>query len=426
MTRWGCVLGMSLLAPAVATAATGGQLFARGVDAFKRSDFESAVRYFREARSAGVDLPTLYYNLGASLYKLGRFAEAERAFRTCAHDPAWAALGYYNAGLSSYRHGQRTVAAGYFDRAWRIADNDDLRALALTMLERTNPPAARRARGAITLNVGYNDNVTLTADSQTLQTTSEADNFSEILANATGRWDKDTLRWNASLYDLRYATLHDNNITSIALGVGKPLQIAPWHTDLSARWEYALRDGHQFQEITALRFDAVRDRPDRGDLHFDVKLSAVDTLDRNFAFLDGSRQQIDISLGQRLAKGRTRFGVALERSDRADLATANEFFSFSRVRYGLWFAGRWPLNGYWQLEPMVSYARSRYADPDRRASGVVATREDKERQLSLRTTYKLAAAWRMHGELSYIRNDSNFTEFSYSQRAVWIGAKRRF
>lgn len=417
---------MSLLAPIVAAAATGGQLFARGVDAFKRSDFESAVRYFREARSAGVDLPTLYYNLGASLYKLGRFAEAEQTFRACARDPIWAPLANYNAGLSAYRGGRRTVAASYFDRAWRTADSDEVRALALTMLERTDPAAARRARGAIALNVGYNDNVTLTADSQTLQTTSEADNFSEILASATGRWDKDTLRWDASLYDLRYTSLHDNNITSIALGVGKPIKITPWYTDLSARWEYALRDGHRFQEIVSLRFGGARDRPDRGDLRVGVQLSNIDTLDRNFAFLDGTRQQVDVSLGQRLAKARTRFGVTFERSDRADLTTANEFFSFSRIRYALWFAGSWPLSGYWQLEPTVRYARSRYADPDRRASGIVATREDKERQLGLRATYRLTAMWRMLGELSYIHTDSNFSEFSYSQRAIWIGAKRRF
>jgi tetratricopeptide (TPR) repeat protein len=425
--RWGCLLGMWLLAP-VTAAATGGQLFAQGVTAFKAGDFQSAVRYFREARAIGFDLPALYYNLGASLYKLGRFAEAEQAFLLCARDPIWTPLAYYNAGLSAYRRGQRTAAAGYFERAWRIADSDEVRALALTMLERTDPSAASRARGSLALNLGYNDNVTLTTDSQTLQATSEADTFSEILASATGRWGRDAhaMHWDASLYDLRYATLTDNNITSVALGIGKPTRIASWYTDLSARWEYALRDGRRFQQIASVRLDGVRDRSNHGDLRLGMQLGTIDSLDPNFAFLEGTRQQVDLSLGQHLAKGRTRFGVVVERSDRADLTTANEFFSFSRLRYELRFIGSWRLRGYWRLEPTVRYARSRYADPDRRASGLVETREDTEKQLGLRVTRKLTSVWRLLGEFSYVDNDSNFAEFSYLQRVLWVGADRRF
>lgn len=425
--RWGCLLGLWLLAP-VAAAATGSQLFAQGVSAFKGGDFQSAVRYFREARAIGFDVPALYYNLGASLYKLGRFAEAEQAYLVCARDPIWTPLAYYNAGLSAYRRGQRTAAAGYFERAWRIADSDEVRALALTMLERTDPSGARRARGSLAFNFGYNDNVTLAADSQTLQTTSEADTFSEIVASATGRWGHNAgaLRWDAALYDLRYATLSDNNITSVALGIGKPARLASWYTDLSARWEYALRDGHQFQQIASVRLDGVRDRSNHGDLRLGLQLSTIDSLDPNFAFLEGTRQEVDLSLGQRLAKGRTRFGLVVERSDRADLTTASEFFSFSRLRYELRFTGSWPLGGYWRVEPTARYARSRYADPDRRARGLVETREDTEKQLGLRAICKLTAVWRLLGELSYVDNESNFAEFSYLQRVLWVGANRRF
>lgn len=418
---------MWLLAPAVAVA-NPAQLFAQGVGAFHSGDFASALRYFQQAHAAGFNLPTLYFNLGASLYKLGRYAEAEDAFRECARDPNWASLANYNAGLSAYKRGQRTAAAGYFERAWRLADSTKVRALALTMLERTDLAASRRPRGLLALNLGYNDNVALSADNQTLQTSSEGDRFSELLASATGRWGSraGALNWDASLYDLRYARLADNNITSVTVGVGKPAKFEPWYTDISAQEEYALRDGHPFQQIFTLRVEGTREHPDQSDLRLGAEVSSIDALDDNFAFLDGSSQQVDASIARRIGDGRARLGVAIERNRRADLANGVEFFSFSPTHYSVRFVGSWPLAEYVRWEPIVRYTRSRYADPDRRASGVVATREDRARQLALRATYRLTAAWRLLGEFSYIDNRSNFPEFSYSQRAAWIGMTRRF
>lgn len=426
--KWGWVLlGAWLLAPA-ASAATGDRLFQQGVSAFKRKDFASAARYFEEARRAGLDLPTLYYNLGASLYKLGRYGEAEEAFRACARDPLWTPLANYNAGLSAYKRGQRAAAAAYFDRAWRLADSDEVRALAFTMLERTDLAASRRPRGKLTANIGYNDNVTLGSDGQTLQTSSKSDRFTEVFATATGLWgnDRRTLRWEASIYDLRYAHINENGITDIAAALSKPTKLGSWHASFGARWDYVLRDGDRFQQIASLQATGVHDRPDHGDVRLSLEVSRIEALDDNFAFLDGSRQQLDGSLGERVVGGTVRFGATLARNDRADLATSGEFFSFSPLRYGVWFAGSWPLHGYWRFEPRARYTHSRYADADRRVTGVVATREDDEKQLTLRTTYRLTPVWCVFGDYTYLDITSNFSEFSFTQRVISIGVSRPF
>ena len=426
--RWGWYLfGLWFLA-SVAGAATGDQLFAQGVGAFKNGNFDLAVIYFQQARAAGLDPPTLYFNLGASLYKLGRYAQAEEAFRQCARDPLWASLANYNAGLAAYQRGQHVAAADYFKHASRTGDSDEVRGLALAMLERVDPAASREPRGTLSVNAGYNDNVILSADSQTLSTSGESDYFSEALATATGWWGKNarTLRWDASLYDLRYRELSDTNITSVTLGVSTPSRIASWYTSVGAQWEYVLRDGQHFQQIGSLRLTGIRDRPNRGDLRLNVQVSAIDALDSDFAFLDGSHQEIEASIGQRVGGGQTRFGLGIERNDRADLAIANEFFSFSPLRYRVSFAGSWPVRGYWRLQPSASYTRSRYADAEQRAGGLVATREDDERRFTLRTTYRLTEFWRLFGEYTYTDNRSNFPEFSYSQRIVSLGASRPF
>lgn len=426
--RWAwCLFGLWFLA-SVAGAATGDQLFAQGVGAFKNGNFDLAVIYFQQARAAGLDLPTLYFNLAASLYKLGRYAQAEEAFRMCARDPLWSSLANYNAGLAAYQRGQRAAAADYFKYASRIGDSDEVRGLALAMLERVDPAASREPRGTLTVNAGYNDNVTLSADSQTLAASSESDYFSEVLASATGWWGKNsrTLRWDASLYDLRYRELSGNNITSVALGVGKPSRVASWYSNFGGQWEYVLRNGRRFQQIGSLRVTGIRDRQNGGDLRLGAQVSVIDALDSEFAFLDGSRQEIEASIGQRVGAGHTRFAFGIERNDRADLAIANEFFSFSPLRYRVSFAGSWPVRGYWRFQPSVSYTRSRYADADLRASGMVATREDDERQVTLRASYRLTDFWRLFGDYTYTDNRSNFPEFSYSQHVISLGASRPF
>ena len=426
--KWGrYLLGLWFLA-SVAGAATGDQLFAQGVGAFKTGNFDLAVIYFQQARVAGLDRPTLYFNLGASLYKLGRYAQAEEAFRMCARDPLWASLANYNAGLAAYQRGQGAVAADYFNHASRTSDSDEVRGLALAMLERVDPVASREPRGTLSVNVGHNDNVTFSADNQTLLTSSQPDYFSEVLASATGWGGKNarTLRWDASLYDLRYRELSDNNITSVTLGASKPSRFASWYASVGAQWEYVLRRGQRFQQIGSVRLTGIRDRPNRGDLRLRVQVSAIDALDSNFAFLDGSRQEIEASIGQRVGGGQTRFGFGIERNDRADFTVANEFFSFSPLRYRVSFAGSWPIRGYWRFQPSASYTQSRYADADQRASGLVATREDDEWLVTLRATYRLTEFWRLFGDYTYTDNRSNFPEFSYSQRIVSLGASRPF
>lgn len=416
-----CLIAVSLLASA-AWADSNNALFARGVAAFKSGSFSTAVKYFQQALAAGLDSPALQYNLGVSLYKLGRYAEAEAAFRLCARDRAWAPLAYYNMGLSANQRGAHSDARKYFEDAWRTADTDEVRALAGAMLDRKDAPPAR-VRGVVTADVGYNDNVTLTTNNQTLQTTREADSFAELLAAATGRWGAaaNAPRWNASLYNVSYRDLAENNITEMLLAAAKPLAVAAWRLEAGPQWQYVLRDGQRFQQIASLRFDGIRDLPNQRDVQVSLLLSSVDALDSDFEFLAGSRQELNLSTRQPAGHGQLRSAITWERNNRKDLSIADEFFSYSPMRYGLRFDGSWSAGSDWRFEPTMRYYRSRYADPDRRADGLVTTRADKQFELSLRLKRRFASDWQLIGEYNYIHNTSNLPEFSYLQNAVLIG-----
>lgn len=410
-------------APTAADAA-----FSRGVSAFQQGQYTAAVDYFNEARAAGLDKPSLYYNLGVSLYKLGRYREAEAAFRTCANDAAWRALAYYNMGLAAHERGERARAIEYFEESVRTSGSDNVRALATTMLERLGGVVSTAVQGTLAVDAGYNDNVTLTADNQLLQTTRESDAFLRLLATAGGRFTLagGPIRWETSIYHVNYRKLDENNLTESFVGASKPIPLGDWRTEMGVEGEYLWLGGDRFQRVASLRLQAQHPLSGERHVRTRVRLSKIHSVDDDYDFLAGSRQEVDVSFGTPALAGYARAGLTVEFNDRVDLHTATEFYSYSPTRYQVWVVGSWPIGAQWRIEPSVVYYRSRYNDPDYRDTGEIATRRDEYLQLSLQTRYRLNAQWRVAGEYTYARNASHFSTFDYTQRVVSLGMTRTF
>lgn len=422
------LLGASTLAFA-ASENDSDAFFARGVRAFNEGRYAAAVEHFSQARAAGLDKPALHYNLGAALFKLARYSEAEAAFMACTSDRTWRSLAYYNMGLAAHERGDRALAIQHFNEAARTADSDNVRALATTMLERLGaapPPSA--IRGEVAVDAGHNDNVTLSANNQTLQTTREADSFLQFYGKATGGFDlaSNALLWDASLYNVSYNQLDDNDVTDVYLALSKPGKAGEWRTEIGIEGEYLWAGGESFQRTASLRLQARRPLTFERDLRVRLRLSAIDAVDKDFDFLTGSRQELDVSISEPFGNGRIRTGISLEQNDRLDLRTTNEFYSYSPTRYGVWVTGSWPIASDWRLEPSAIYDHSRYADPDRRAGGLVGTRKDKYLRLGLRAAFRVSTNWRLLSEYVYLQNNSNFSEFAYHQRVLSVGLSRLF
>jgi tetratricopeptide (TPR) repeat protein len=422
---FGCLL-FCWTAVQTAAAVTADEAFDLGVAAFEAGDFSGASQYFEQARGAGMDTAALHYNLGASLYKLERYAEAQQAFAACARDPAWAALARYNMGLAAFQQGKRAEAADYFTQVWRHADDDKLAALALTMLERLDPFARWYPRGMFSFGLGYDGNVVLSDQVQTASATGRSDAFTELLASAGARLGRTPRapRWEAAIYDLRYFDLQEYSITEALLGLDVPWQVGPGYVTAGGQWRYLLRDGGAFQQLVSLKagvsYPWAGDRMLRIDGHYD----RIEALDDNFQFLEGRRLEIGASLMQPVGAGWVHYGVSSERNNREDLASGGEFFSYSPSRTGVWLKGSWPFGARWRVEPTARYRYSRYADEDRRAGGIVQTREDSEWRAGVSARYRLTAAWQVAGEYTYSRNRSNFDEYSYTRHQVSIGVLR--
>ncbi len=421
----GCLL-ILLTVTLHAVAGAAEEFFDQGVKAFHSGDFEVAKESFERARDAGMDSSALYYNYGSTLYKLGRYAEAQAAFAVCARDPAWAALARYNMGLAAFQQGQRTEAAEYFDHAWRHTDDTKLAALAKTMLDRIDPMARGYPRGTFSFSLGYDSNVVLSDSTQSAPAAGKADVFSELLASTGARLGggPGAPRWEAAIYDLRYSNLKDFSITQVLLGMHVPRRLGLWHSEMGGQGLYILRDGSAFQQAVVLKAGTTREWAGHRALRFDLRYDRIEALDNNFQFLDGQRLEFGATATQPAGAGWVYYGVTYEHHDRKDLSVGGEFFSYSPSRAAFWLKGSWPIAARWRLEPMVRSQFSRYADQDRRASGVVQTREDHEWQAGLLAKYRLTAAWQLTGEYIYSGSRSNFDEYSYTRHQIMIGVTR--
>jgi hypothetical protein len=411
-----------------AVAGAAEEFFAHGVKAFLAGDFQVAKQSFEQARDAGMDSSALYYNYGSTLYKLERYAEAQAAFAVCARDPAWAALARYNMGLAALQQGNRAEAAENFDQAWRQTDDIKLAALAQTMLERIDPTAHWYPRGTFSFSLGHDSNVVLSDSTQSIPAAGKADTFTELLASTGARLGSglDAPRWEAAIYDLRYSSLKEYGMTEVLLGIHVPWRLGFWYNEVGGQGWYSMRDGGAFQQAVGLKASTVREWASNRALRFDLRYDQIESIDNNFQFLEGTRLEIGATATQPTGAGWMYYGVTYEQHNREDLAVGGEFFSYSPSRVTLWLKGSWPFGARWWLEPMVRSQFSRYADEDRRASGVVQTREDSEWQAGLRARYRLTVAWQLTGEYIYTSSHSNFDEYSFTRHQLLIGVMRPF
>jgi len=164
----------------------------RGGKAFNAGHYDTALQAFLEARRQGMKQSSLDYNLGVTYYKLTRFAEARKAFLAAARTSKMAPLAHYNLGLVALKQQQRNAARRWFQRTLAESDNPRLRHLADAMLARSESHDNKQRQlppwwGFINAGGGYDSNVTLRSDSETLVTSDQNDYFLNLFGYGAKR-----------------------------------------------------------------------------------------------------------------------------------------------------------------------------------------------------------------------------------------------
>jgi hypothetical protein len=415
------------------------EAYVQGIDAFNRGDYEAAISQFLASDADSSDRALLHYNLGASYYKTGRYREAGESFLRVIVDPELAALGSYNLALVNAQLGQPEQVVYWLQRTIDTADNPKLRALAQAMLARhsageaapvTSPaPGVMLATspwsGFIVGETGYDSNVILLSDSQTLLASEQDDFFFDtfIYLIRQFRETESGLRpaLEGNVYIIKYQDIDGYDVDSLRLGGTLGKDFAGWATSGGIHLTYNFLDGHEFTFEPQLNLSASRWlKPNRSRLRLRYEGSRINSRDPLYYYLDGWRHRTDARMTWTRGRQQLHLMYQLEANNREEL-DAPRFTSYSPIRSSVRLGVESPVGGLFDAAIEVQYYRSHYLNPNELTDGGSLTRRDHR----LSTVARITHGFRGGNELSleYRRNDnhSNIDDYDYTQYTAMLG-----
>lgn len=422
-------------------AAHADEAYQQGIDAFNQGDYEAAIDHFLATHAEVTDSMLLHYNLGVSYYKLGRYHEAGASFLRVTADPELAALGYYNLALVYAHLDQPEQVIAWLQRAIETADNPKLSALAQTMLAQytagedvvnsavlpasdITPPASPWS-GFIAVETGYDDNVILLSDSQTLLTSKQDDLFLDTFAYIRRQFRETDSGLQASLegtaYAIKYQEIVGYDIDSLSLGGVLGKNILGWAAASGVHLTYALLEGNDFTFEPQISVSAHRWLvPDRSQLRLRFEVARIDSRDPLYNYLEGWRYRTDARMTWMRGGRRFHAMYQFEANHREELETPL-FTSYSPIRNSLRLGADIPVRGPFDAAIEVQYHHSHFLNPNELAGGGTLTRSDDRLGAVVRITRRFGGETEL--SLEYRRNDnnSNIDDYDYTQYIVVLG-----
>ena len=420
---WGALAVIAPLAWADSPPST---IYGKGSQAFEAGNYETALKAFLQARAEGLDRPKLDYNLGVTYFKLARYEEARKAFLASAAAERMAPLAHYNLGLVALKQEKRREARQWFEKSLAESDNPKLQTLASAMISqmdevtRQAPPSGWS--GFISGSAGFDSNVTLVSDSETIVSSDKNDQFLDFFAYGKARFAKNRNHSNnfeASLYILKYMELSDFDTSSARLGGSLERKWKSWQLKSGLHYVNTRLDNEGYTHSGLLNMRGLRKLHDNHLLGLRYEFSYIDDLDTRFNFLQGWRQKTEVESTWLLRNKRFKLTYQLELNNRRDIDTSR-YISFSPTRH------RFRLRSEFQLDPQAEgtidlrYRYSRYNDATDLADGSHQTRRESRYQVVLSISQNLKRGRTFSTEYRYIHNTSNFRIYDYNQHLLTV------
>ncbi|MCC6207935.1 MAG: tetratricopeptide repeat protein [Gammaproteobacteria bacterium] len=418
------------------------EAYDQGIDAFNRGDYEAAVTYFLTSRPEPADNATLYYNLGASYYKLARYPEARAAFLNVIADPEIAPIGYYNLALVDAKLNRSDQVAVWLQRTIESTDNPKLRTLALALLERYSTDREMdRADSAIPLSTtspwsgfivgetGYDSNVLLLADNQTLSTSDQDDFFLDAFGYVRRRLRSSggiDMSMEGSAYITKYQDLDGYDIDTLSIGGLLENDIGEWSSSGRTQLIYSFLDGDEFTLEPRLNLSASRWlAAGRSRLRLRYEVSRINDLSPLYSYLSGWRHRTDARMSWLRGKRRLHLMYQFETNYREELS-APLFTSYSPVRNSLRFEAESPVGALFHATFEMRYSHSHYMNPNEQADGGFLTRNDDQLMAIARLSHAFPDGNELSFEYQRTENRSNTDDYDYTQYTAILGVLLSF
>lgn len=418
-----CLLLSTVISPAC-WSATGDDVFAQGVAAFREGRYDQALQLFQQARQEGNASTQLLYNLGVTNYRLGDYAAARAAFAELTQSPDQAALAHYNLGLVALKTGDTAQARREFGQARQGATKPALRRLADEQLRRLggatpHPPRGDRLSGTISVGGGYDSNVVLAPDDSVLTNAQRDSRLASVQASvrlqlAGSR--RNGLQLAASYSGLAYSDVEQHNLDYARLGPRYVVDSGTWRLQVGASGTYIGLGGNTVETMAG------------GNVKVGVQLSRNNQVELEYRYdqvegaegydqLSGWRQSLRFEHEWSPGRASLSWGYRGELNRRNDLSRPPEFFSTSPTRERPFVAAGWRFTDSTRLRLEAQYERSRYDKPNQVLQGVTLVtldREDERYNAILELTQDIGRRWSLTGQYRYTDNLSTIPSDEYT------------
>lgn len=391
--------------------------WANGTTAFQEGDYQTALRYFENAKRDGLGGPAVHYNVAVCNFKLGRYESAAANFQFLADNfPKMRGLAEYNLGLVAQRRNDSEGAVDHFLSAYRLSPDDPkLRILASNRLRELEPElrTASQWTGALGMRAGFDDNVALRDETGLPSTLATESPVADLFASIKGPYNGESgFRVDASLYVIKNFDADEFDQSEIYGGVMYDWKPGEWRLQAGLHGSAGTLGGDSFDRKAGGNFQAVRYLSQDSEFGLSYVYDDVQETEAIFAGIAGSRHQLQARY--RWYSGERRFTLRYrqEENDRLDPAVSPKRKSLS-ADYGYQ-----PDTG-WGYEGGFRYRSSRFDE-------MINPRDEDLLTVNVAVTRSIIRNWLLLIDYQYSNNDSSDPVFSYDRNVITVGAIKVF
>lgn len=432
------LLLLALWVPATAASPTldGRQAMAEGVQFFRAGNLAEARDRLEEAHKAGLESPSLYYNLGVVCYQLQDYPTAERWFRRLLNGPE-RALARYNLGLVALADGREPAAQGWFRSALEGDAPEKIRGLAEQQLAKLepNPEPSKKNGGSseafFSLGGGYDSNLSATPEDSP---SNRGSGFAELAVAGSVDYsfnETSWLSWDGLGFSVNYPNDTEFNQQIVQGRMAVMTTRGSWSVGVRPGISRSWLGGDELETRLGLELLA-HNRSCFLIGALDCRFSlAADRVDAGTGYRAYDGQWYQLRAGSRYAVGHLDVGAEyrLEANNRQDLQATDYFASVSPTRHEWLLDASYRTSPDWKVGAEVSVRYSRYRDPHQwleSGEPVVRRRTDLLTGLGLVSEYTLDRNWLLRPQWLFRHQDSRLDDYDYQRHTLQLSLEGVF
>ncbi len=407
--------------------------FAEGVALFHEGRYLAARDTFEKARAAGMNTPVLYYDLGATNFKLGAFDAARQNFLRIIEDPAYGQYARYNLGLIARREQRLSRARARFAQVVAHATDPALRKLAERQLNELGPasPSGPRGVGFLDLESGYDSNVILRRSASTVTPSHQGSALLGVLTGGAGllqgTWNHG-LQMTGTMFYRGYTAVSGYSQLLLTGGPKYRFPVGAWALETAGNVSYFRFGSATLETLLALQVHASHRIGRHGKVTLRGGVAGVRG-GSTYSYLSGHTYFAGITGQWRLDSVTLSTGYSHHVDRRDDLRIGTQFFSVSPVADRIFGSVGWRFAKGWKAEIHGSYEHARYRTPDvYTQGGVLVTTRRIDNLASFRVSVSRNFTETLSVELSaeHDSDDSTLVRYGYAQNVYLLRLRYLF